>query len=68
MCITVCRLASAFQRSHADKPAGNGTQKAFFEDPNVLYMSIHRHDGGSFYPQSDFGAIEVTGSGAGEGK
>ncbi|GHJ85542.1 hypothetical protein NliqN6_1944 [Naganishia liquefaciens] len=46
---------------------GNGTQKAFFDDPSVLYMSIHRHDGGSFYPQSDFGAIEVTGSGDGEG-
>lgn len=46
---------------------GNGTQKAFFDDPSVLYMSIHRHDGGSFYPQSDFGALEVTGSGRGEG-
>lgn len=46
---------------------GNGTQKAFFNDPNVLYISIHRHDGGSFYPQSDFGALEVTGEGAGEG-
>ncbi|KAJ9109114.1 hypothetical protein QFC21_000442 [Naganishia friedmannii] len=46
---------------------GNGTQKAFFDDPSVLYISIHRHDGGSFYPQSDFGALEVTGAGAGEG-
>lgn len=68
MCITVCCLAPYSQMATADDSEGNGTQKAFFDDPSVLYMSIHRHDGGSFYPQSDFGAIEVTGSGEGEGK
>lgn len=47
---------------------GNGTQRAFFNDPNVLYISIHRHDGGTFYPASDFGSLNVTGEGAGEGK
>ena len=25
---------------------GNGTQKFFYEDPRVLYISIHRHDNG----------------------
>ena len=66
MYITVLRL-SLFSQAIAHNLTGNGTQKAFFDDPSVLYMSIHRHDGGSFYPQSDFGAIEVTGSGDGEG-
>lgn len=47
---------------------GNGTQRAFWDDPNVLYMSIHRHDGGKFYPSSDFGALDMVGVGAGEGK
>ncbi|WVF65792.1 hypothetical protein IAT40_000526 [Kwoniella sp. CBS 6097] len=47
---------------------GNGTQRAFWDDPNVLYMSLHRHDGGRFYPTSDFGALDMVGSGAGEGK
>lgn len=29
---------------------GNGTQQMFYDDPNVLYMSIHRHDDGNFFP------------------
>lgn len=29
---------------------GNGTQQAFYEDNSVLYMSIHRHDDGNFFP------------------
>lgn len=29
---------------------GNGTQHIFEDDPSVLYISIHRHDGGQFYP------------------
>ncbi|CAI5448177.1 unnamed protein product [Caenorhabditis angaria] len=29
---------------------GNGTQEIFYEDSTVFYMSIHRHDKGSFYP------------------
>ena len=29
---------------------GNGTQHAFYENPNVLYISLHRHDHGNFYP------------------
>ncbi|WWD16504.1 hypothetical protein CI109_100930 [Kwoniella shandongensis] len=47
---------------------GNGTQRAFWDDPNVLYISLHRHDGGKFYPTSDFGALDMVGTGAGEGK
>ncbi|KAK6907347.1 hypothetical protein I203_101340 [Kwoniella mangroviensis CBS 8507] len=47
---------------------GNGTQRAFWDDPDVLYISLHRHDGGRFYPTSDFGALDMVGTGAGEGK
>ncbi|KAL8280223.1 hypothetical protein RQP46_007337 [Phenoliferia psychrophenolica] len=45
---------------------GNGTQKAFWDDPNVLYISLHRHDG-SFYPGGTYGAAEMVGEDAGEG-
>ncbi|CAG0915800.1 unnamed protein product [Notodromas monacha] len=29
---------------------GNGTQKMFYDDCHVLYLSIHRHDVGNFFP------------------
>jgi histone deacetylase 4/5 len=29
---------------------GNGIQQIFYEDPRVLYFSIHRHDDGNFFP------------------
>lgn len=29
---------------------GNGTQQIFFDDPHILYISIHRHDDGHFFP------------------
>ncbi|XP_054653334.1 histone deacetylase 4-like isoform X3 [Dunckerocampus dactyliophorus] len=44
---------------------GNGTQQAFYDDPNVLYLSIHRYDDGNFFPGS--GAPEEVGSGLGVG-
>uniref|UniRef100_A0A665T7P7 Histone deacetylase n=1 Tax=Echeneis naucrates TaxID=173247 RepID=A0A665T7P7_ECHNA len=44
---------------------GNGTQQAFYSDPNVLYISLHRYDNGNFFPGS--GAPEEVGSGAGVG-
>lgn len=34
----------------------------------MLYISLHRHDGGKFYPSSDFGAMEMVGEGKGKGK
>jgi len=36
-------LVSTLTRSH-----GNGTERIFYEDPNVLYISIHRYDDGTF--------------------
>ncbi|XP_067302938.1 histone deacetylase 7 isoform X2 [Pseudorasbora parva] len=44
---------------------GNGTQEIFYNDPSVLYISLHRYDNGNFFPGSG-GPAEV-GSDAGEG-
>ncbi|XP_016850120.1 histone deacetylase 5 isoform X2 [Anolis carolinensis] len=44
---------------------GNGTQQAFYSDPNVLYISLHRYDNGNFFPGS--GAPDEVGSGMGVG-
>mmetsp|Transcript_15776 Transcript_15776/g.35074 ORF Transcript_15776/g.35074 Transcript_15776/m.35074 type:complete len:347 (-) Transcript_15776:23-1063(-) len=47
---------------------GNGTQKAFYDDDSVLFVSLHRHDNGSFYPlEADAGA-DFVGSGSGVGR
>jgi len=43
---------------------GNGTQDVFFADPQVFFLSIHRH-GHGFYPGT--GAADETGTGAGLG-
>jgi acetoin utilization deacetylase AcuC-like enzyme len=42
---------------------GNGTQEIFYRDPNVAFLSIHRHP---FYPGS--GLANETGSGPGLGR
>jgi acetoin utilization deacetylase AcuC-like enzyme len=42
---------------------GNGTQDVFYDDPAVLYLSVHR--GGAFYPGT--GYAEETGEGKGKG-
>ncbi|CAL8288742.1 unnamed protein product [Boreogadus saida] len=44
---------------------GNGTQQAFYSDPGILYISLHRYDDGNFFPGS--GAPEEVGSGPGVG-
>ncbi|GFR95173.1 histone deacetylase, partial [Elysia marginata] len=44
---------------------GNGTQKMTYDDPNILYISIHRHDNGNFFPGT--GAPEECGEGPAEG-
>ncbi|KAL9544935.1 hypothetical protein MBANPS3_007383 [Mucor bainieri] len=45
---------------------GNGTQKIFYDNPNVLYISVHRWDHGKFYPFS--GAPDECGEYQGIGK
>ncbi|CAD6187283.1 unnamed protein product [Caenorhabditis auriculariae] len=44
---------------------GNGTQLCFEEDPFVLYLSLHRHDNGNFFPGT--GSVVEVGKGAGKG-
>lgn len=50
---------------------GNGTQEMFAEDPNVLFVSLHRYDNGTFYPAEEEtkvrGAPEYIGRGPGKG-
>jgi len=31
---------------------GNGTQDMFYEDPSVLYFSVHRYENKTFYPHT----------------
>jgi acetoin utilization deacetylase AcuC-like enzyme len=42
---------------------GNGTQDAFYADPDVLFISLHQHN---WYPKLS-GELEQVGSGAGAG-
>ncbi|KAI5963445.1 HDA1 [Candida pseudojiufengensis] len=46
---------------------GNGTQKAFFDDPRVLYISLHRYENGKFYPGTKYGGSDQVGVETGEG-
>ncbi|KAI9713671.1 MAG: Histone deacetylase hda1 [Chrysothrix sp. TS-e1954] len=47
---------------------GNGIQRAFYNDPNVLYISIHVYQNAAFYPYSTFGDHVHCGEGAGLGR
>lgn len=40
---------------------GNGTQAAFLKDPNVMYVSVHRWQGGNFYPFQSSGGPTAVG-------
>jgi len=44
---------------------GNGTQQVTYNDPNILYISLHRHDNGNFFPGT--GAVNECGQDAGLG-
>ncbi|KAI9264770.1 hypothetical protein BY458DRAFT_490985 [Sporodiniella umbellata] len=46
---------------------GNGTQSIFSNDPNVLYISLHRYEDKTFYPSDRKGSAEYTGHGEGKG-
>ena len=53
---------------------GNGIQNIFYDDPNVLYISLHVYQNGQFYPgqppspTTPDGGIKNCGLGAGLGK
>ncbi|XP_039045347.1 histone deacetylase 15-like isoform X2 [Hibiscus syriacus] len=42
---------------------GNGTQEIFDQNKSVLYISLHRHEGGKFYPGTG-AAFEIGSKGA----
>lgn len=46
---------------------GNGTQDLFYNDKNVLYISIHKFDNGNFYPYKPSAGARFVGHGPGEG-
>ncbi|RZC58499.1 hypothetical protein C5167_005802 [Papaver somniferum] len=46
---------------------GNGTQKMFYDDPRVLFFSVHRHENGCFYPSGGDGSYTMIGEGLGSG-
>lgn len=41
---------------------GNGIQESFYSDPRVLYISLHRHENGTFYPHGPLGGPSMIGS------
>jgi len=47
---------------------GNGVQQAFYDNPNVLYISLHVHMDGRFYPSGSYGDHKHCGEGDGLGK
>ena len=51
----------------SDVLQGNGTQDVFWDDRQVLFCSIHRHDDGSFYPGGREGSMHAVGAGMGKG-
>lgn len=74
----VCIAARAAQRYHPDKCRkilildwdvhhGNGVQRAFYQDPNVLYISLHVYRNAKFYPFDTFADHLHCGEGAGSG-
>ncbi|KAJ6655297.1 hypothetical protein lerEdw1_005489 [Lerista edwardsae] len=46
---------------------GQGTQYLFEDNPSVLYFSIHRYEGGSFWPHLPESDSHAVGRGRGEG-
>ncbi len=46
---------------------GNGIQNMFYDNPNVLYVSAHRYDNGTFFPTREDANYDFVGEGRGEG-
>ncbi|GMR48502.1 hypothetical protein PMAYCL1PPCAC_18697 [Pristionchus mayeri] len=46
---------------------GQGTQRIFYEDDDVLYFSIHRHEYGGFWPNLEESGSMAIGEGRGKG-
>lgn len=46
---------------------GQGTQRMFYDDPRVLYFSIHRYEHGTFWPNLRESDFDYIGEGKGAG-
>ncbi|XP_065900983.1 histone deacetylase 6-like isoform X2 [Dysidea avara] len=46
---------------------GNGIQHFFYDDPSVLYCSLHRYDDHTFYPESTDANYDMVGNNKGAG-
>ena len=46
---------------------GNGIQNIFYTSSNVLYISLHRYDNGTFFPGRPDANVDFVGSGQGKG-
>lgn len=46
---------------------GQGTQQMFYDDPRVLYVSIHRYEQGRFWPNLRESNFNYIGTGKGQG-
>lgn len=46
---------------------GQGTQSFFYDDPNVMYVSIHRYEKGKFWPELIESNFNFTGQAKGKG-
>ncbi|XP_041347489.1 histone deacetylase 6-like [Gigantopelta aegis] len=46
---------------------GQGTQYMFYDDPRVLYFSIHRYEHGAFWPELRESDYDFVGKGKGKG-
>lgn len=46
---------------------GQGTQQMFYDDPRVLYFSIHRFEFGKFWPNLRESDFDFIGEGEGRG-
>lgn len=42
---------------------GDGTQHVFQKDKDIMLISIHRYDRGTFYPATEFGDVKNQGLG-----
>jgi len=47
---------------------GNATQKMYYNDPEVFYISIHRYDSGKFYPGEKEASEGYIGESRGRGR
>merc|ERR1712137_856162 len=47
---------------------GNGTQKEFYDDDSVLFISLHRYENATFFPSQVTSGPAYIGSGPGVGR